>query len=359
MLEMQQQVRWVYRQGLCRATTYFRNLLQIKSGRKAPPPAVQSATVGGARVDIDPDGTVHQKHKPFEITKREDGTVSLQVNSDSWDRIESLIPHMAAAAGVSEDKLLKAISQSEATVIHRRPDPIMFSPQFGGAEAMQSAAKACVVLWSRVVGNAEVQGEAYREVRDFVVNGDDAFLQERTELDGRLLEIGDKVARDFGPAFNLIYVASDDTGRVIGHFTVLNMIGYQMVLAKSGGSADLSIGYLNDPISGKEDRQAEKTFPIPLQWLAHPKYDHNAVNLQMRIGPIMAHYQKIGIDREIVRTMHDIFREQGIKEGDLITSDALKMLSTRLAFHFAGVPYVRRIGPDEMRRKFIKPAKDE
>lgn len=338
---------------------HFRNLLQIKSGRKAPPPAVRGATLDGARVDIGSDGTVRQKKKPFEITKRENGTVSLKINSDSWDGIESLIPHMAAAAGVSEDKLREALAQTEATVIHRRPDPIKFSPLFGGAEAMRSAAKACLILWSRVVGNAEVQGDAYREVRNFVMNGDEAFLQERTELDGRPLEINEQVTRDFGPAFNLIYVASDWDGKVIGHFTVLNMTGYQIVLATSGGSANLSTGYLNDPISGKDNRHAEKAYPIPFLWLARPEYDYAAVNLQKRVGPIMDHHQKVGMEREIARTIHDIFREQGIKEGDMITPDALKMLSTRLSFHFVGVPYKQKIGPDEMRKKFSKPSKDE
>jgi hypothetical protein len=34
--------------------------------------------------------------------------------------------------------------------------------------------------------------------------------------------------RRFGAFFNLVYVRSDDAGRIVAHFTLYNMIGWQV-----------------------------------------------------------------------------------------------------------------------------------
>jgi HNH endonuclease len=336
-------------------TVHLRNLLQIKSGRNAPPPAVRSKTAGNKQAHVSSDGKVRIKQKPFEIKDGENGNKNLQVMAQSWEEIDQQIPNMSRALKISEEKLKENLAQSEASVVTTRPDALMFSLNFGGPDAIRAVAKACMVLWSRSVGTEECRGDAYQEVRNFVVNGDDAFLKNRTELDGRPLPDNGKFIKEFGPAFSYIYVRSDDKGRVIGHFTLLNLTGFQVVLAESGGTPTLSRGYINDPLSRKESRQAENKYSMPVSWLEVPEYDLGGINLQNRLGKIMEHYQKTGTDKEILRIMHDTFRDHGIKEGEAISPNAIKDLSSRIAYHFVGLPLTRKVNKDDMQKRFGAP----
>jgi hypothetical protein len=57
----------------------------------------------------------------------------------------------------------------------------------------------------------------------------------------------DELKGRFGDFFNLIYIRSDEAGRVIGHFTLYlyNVMAWQMVLAESGGTPNLKVGLVS------------------------------------------------------------------------------------------------------------------
>jgi hypothetical protein len=54
---------------------------------------------------------------------------------------------------------------------------------------------------------------------------------------------------EYGPLFNLIYVRSNEDGQVIGHFTLYNLLGWQFVLAESGGTPNRKIALISNPES--------------------------------------------------------------------------------------------------------------
>ena len=124
------------------------------------------------------------------------------------------------------------IVATDMTFTERRPDPIQLQFGFGGSGAIRSAAKSCLVLWATLVGNDEVKGRHYADVRRFITDGDDEFLSTRTFLNSRLYEASDQITAAYGPVFNMMYVKSNKTGRVIGHFTCYNLIAFSVVLAE-------------------------------------------------------------------------------------------------------------------------------
>jgi hypothetical protein len=91
-------------------------------------------------------------------------------------------------------------------------------------------------------GNEEVRAASYDEVRNFIINGDEPFDLNRIHLDSRYIPQSDGLQHNFGKFFNLIYIRSDHAGRVVAHFTLCNVISWQIILAASGGTSDTKVG---------------------------------------------------------------------------------------------------------------------
>jgi hypothetical protein len=135
-------------------------------------------------------------------------------------------------------------------VLERRPDPILLDFQFGGLDMFRSAAKSCLVLWATLVGNEEIIRPCYQHVRQFVLGQRTDFPGgDKTDLDSRIYDFPETITAEHGPAFNLIYVKSDRAGRVVGHFTMYNIIGVSIVLAEAGGSPDRQTALISNPTS--------------------------------------------------------------------------------------------------------------
>jgi len=80
-----------------------------------------------------------------------------------------------------------------------------------------------------------VKGRPYDGIRNYILNDDPSYVAPRTNLDTRLSAAAEKIENQCGPLFNLVYVRSDDAGRVIGHITIYNILAFQVVLAESRG----------------------------------------------------------------------------------------------------------------------------
>ena len=71
------------------------------------------------------------------------------------------------------------------------------------------------------MGNDEVRREHYGPAWCFVVEGDELFNLNHTRLDSRIFNDVEKMKAELGPLFNLIYVRSNDVGRVIAHLFIM------------------------------------------------------------------------------------------------------------------------------------------
>ena len=326
----------------------IRSLLQLPSGSGSLPPTRRNVKAGSETINIEGDGTIRVQSKPFEIVTLPSGAKNLRINAGSFEEIVRLIPSMAAALKMPEERLREQISQHDGLLIERRPDPIRLDFQFGGPEAMRSAAKSCLVLWTILVGNDEVQKCLYDKVRSFILGRDDVFLGTQTDLDSRLLNLPHGVAEAYGPAFNLIYVKSDNTGRVVGHFTLFNLIAFSVVLALSGGQPDRCIALISNPVTGEWSDTIANELDIPFIWLSNPDYDYETTERsRQRFSKIMDYYVSSTRAKQTERIIEDVLKGHGLTKDDHIPKEMAETISseiaTRVACHTFNIPFKKTI----------------
>jgi hypothetical protein len=131
----------------------------------------------------------------------------------SEEHLDEIITHASRKLGVPENDLRAELAQQgNALKVSERLGAVQQEVGLGGPDAVRSAMKACLVLWTTVVGNDEVKSPTYQQARNFVINGGEEFLRSRIHLDSRSYESGGQIKAAYGPLFNLIYVRSDEGG---------------------------------------------------------------------------------------------------------------------------------------------------
>jgi len=291
--------------------------------------------------------------KPFEIRKHADGRFDLRIMARSLEEIDRLVPHIAAALALPEDNLRHQLANGQAMMVEQRPEVVPFNMTFGGSDALRSAAKSCLVLWALKIGNDEVRREPYASVRNFILNGDDRFVRMRTQLDTRALDAIGQIKEAYGPLFNLVYVRSDHAGKVIGHFTIYNVIASQIVLAEHGGVPGQVTGLVSNPFDpGVWSDRAATLFDVPFNWLERPR--HDLPEAQARFSAVMETYFNVFRPKEIERLSSEVFRKHGLGPNDNIPpelrEETINELLRRVAHHAVGLPLVTPITEEELKR---------
>ena len=205
---------------------------------------------GTQKIDTKGDGRLELVDRPFTVKELGNGRWTLQISLDGAnfeEELRRLIPHIAAKLKITEVQLRGLLLGAQPSLISERPGTSGHALALGGPDVLRSIIKASLVLWSTLVGNSELKRAHYDPARRFVVEGDERFNLDRTRLDSRIFEDVDKMKAEFGPLFNLIYVCSDDAGRVIGHFTLYNAVAWQFTLAESGGTPNAKIALISNP----------------------------------------------------------------------------------------------------------------
>lgn len=345
--------------ALAQQVPVIRNLLQLPTGTRSAPPMLRGVKAGRDTLNIKGDGSFRRVAKPFSIKERPDGNADVRIEAHSLEEIEKLIPHIAAALKVPENDVRKQLAQSEVSMIERRPDTVHFSLSFGGQDAIRSAAKACLVLWTTLVGNDETIGAPYDAVRSYIYERNATFNSTRAHLDSRFLECAELVAKKYGPFFNSIYVRSNADGRVVGHFTLYNVIGFQIVLAETGGSPNRRIALISNPLDPViwSDEAAEE-FDIPFEWLDAPDYSDEMKRSLERINSVMKHHFDLSRPKEIERICDDVFRKHGIEENQNIPEElrgpVFNEINLRVAKHALSLPHEEKITTEQMREIFLR-----
>lgn len=345
----------------------LRNQLQLESGTGKSPPSLGRLQAGSETIRINSDGTPELVGKPFVVTPLGDGHFNVQITARSREELESCIPHIAAQMHTTEENVRKKLADASATVVSRRPDAVHLQMSFGGEYECASLLKACLVLWATRVGNDELRSPSYKVAREHVAK----FLDEETsepppmsanvQLDSRPLIHSDILKASYGEFFNLIYVRSDANGRVIGHFTLYNVLSWRFVLAESGGSPDLRVALVSDPLNPStwSDNIADE-IDIPLTWLDSPDFD--VAHSHSRLSAAIARSQRDGMEREIGRIVAAVSQKHGFGPNDPITDPAtlrviMGEVSTRIGHHAANVPFQEVVlgGTILVRAKYATP----
>jgi hypothetical protein len=330
----------------------IRNLFQMKSGSGGTAPMLRKVKAGSQTINVQGDGVLELVTKPFTIEKHPDGRFDLRVTASTLEEMQRYVPNIAASLGISEDLLREQLAQGKASMVEWRPPAAGFGMTLGGPDALRSVAKACLVLWSLKVGNDEVRGAPYAGIRSYILNDDPNYIRTRTNLDTRVFEYAGKLKEHYGPLFNLIYVRSDDTGRVIGHFTAYNLLGHQVVLAESGGIPSQATGLVSNPLNpGVWSDKLAADFDLPFQWLAQPEYSTMAA--KDRFIEMQKIYEAIFRTKEIERLSNSVFSKYGLDQHEVIPEaireQAIGELIDRVARHLVGIPYEVSVTKEELR----------
>jgi hypothetical protein len=332
----------------------LRNLLLFDSGTGKPPPALRSVKAGADTINLKNDGTLELVAKPFTVTPLDNGQFRLEVTARSIEEIAYYLPHMAAHIGCSEEHLLQQFRAAEGRMVSRRPGVVHFHMPLGAGMATRSFVKSCLALWASLVGNAEMKSVAYDAARKFVTDDDEAFFRDRVHLDFRLLPELDRIKMRFGDLFNLIYVRGDDAGRVIGHFTLYNVIAWRFVLAERGGTSSRSIGLISNPVDpGTWSIAGDAGIEIDFAWLNSPDYPDEMIHAQQRLAVALRRSQENALNREIESITRTVFEKHGVTEGEAVTDPALQKkivaeVNQRVAFHVMDLPVEDRLSGEEL-----------
>lgn len=331
----------------------LRNLFGLESGRGNPAPTLKKVQAGRQKINIKGDGELELADKPFTIDDLGDGKYNVQIRARSEDHLTQIVPNLAAALKIPEESLRDQLSAAQASKISQRPGTVHFAPSFGGPDAIRSMVKASLILWSTLAGNDEIRGAQYAAARNFVINGDQVFNTKKTHLDSRAFDEIDRMKSEFGPLFNLIYVRSNDTGRVVGHFTLYNAVAWQFTLAEAGGTPNAKIALISNPLDPSTwSDNAAANFDVPFEWLNSPDYSDEMVRSKARFEAIIKHYFESGTKKVYAKIIEASLKQLGFRPGDLIpqerVGEVIKLAAMRLLYHARGLPFEEKLTPEQI-----------
>jgi hypothetical protein len=204
-----------------------------------------------------------------------------------------------------------------------------------------------------------VRSAPYDAARQFVLNGDEQFSLGRTHIDSRPFVDIERMKAGFGLMFNLIYVRSDEKGRVVGHFTLYNAVAWQFTLAEAGGTPNAKIAVISNPLDPSQwsDRAAED-FDVPFDWLNSPDYSDEFVRSKARLDAVIKYYFELNTPREHARIIDECFKKLGVAPSGAVPADQVwelsKLIASKVTHHWFGLPDEEKLSPeriDEMLKK--------
>ncbi|TYL92607.1 HNH endonuclease [Bradyrhizobium rifense] len=333
----------------------LRNMLQLDSGTGGEPTMLRKIQSGGDVINLMNDGTPELVAKPFSIRKLENGGFELLITTKSVEEIEPYVPHIAAQLRCTEEQVFQILKSTTGSYVERRPETVHHALGFGGPIAVRSAAKSALVLWATLTGSDEVKLPQYDDVRRFITDGDEAFNLTRAHLDSRYLPEATELVRRFGKFFNLIYVRSNESGRVVAHFTLYNVISWHIVLAETGGTPNARIALVSNPLEPAEwsDTIADEV-EIDFAWLDSPDYTDELKRARERLEGALRHHVETQRERELSRIIDAVFTKRGIVgEHELfkdprLWQEIIAEIGHRFALHALGLPYVETVSGEEI-----------
>ncbi|WP_287981356.1 HNH endonuclease [Acidiphilium sp.] len=310
----------------------LRTLLNLSSGDKRTPPPLQEIIDKNQKFFVWPDGRIELRQKPFTIVKRDDGGFDVTIKAKDSEHVDNLIPHVAAAIGISEENLRTQLGRANAREIIQPSPQITRNIAFGGHDPLRSLAKSCLILWNRSGQDSAIKESPFDAVKVFVTNGDKTFLSNKIKLDGRPIPGADILANKFGPIFNLIFIKSDRNGKILAYVGNYNTAYWRIVIADSGGMPNRSVGLVSNPLNPNNwSYLPDFGFDLDISWLETPVIDESSRNPGDSIGTALKDHTEKQREQHIHEMLIDTFRECQISEGSVITEEAIARFSRRFA----------------------------
>lgn len=341
--------------------TLVRNLFEMVSGDGRDAPSLYKVQAGNRKINLLGNGKVTLAGRPFTVEELGEGQFRVEINVQSFDELEAVIPHIVAKTGIAENRLREQLAGAQFTDTQVRPGIISHKYSLGGEDAMRAVAKACLLLWGRKLGNEEAQKPEYDEVRSFIRNGSADFLSARTFLDSRPLARADEVGKAYGPLFNFVGVTSDARGKVVGHFTVYNLLGFQVVLAEGGAAPCKAVSLANNPLDPKIwSDKADEVVSLDADWLEVPSFETD--ECRRRSVAMMESYYRIIGARAVGRIVDRVCASYGFEGDDPIPPEMLnpihEEIAARVAHNIAGLPLTVPVSPEVIARSVLRATKE-
>lgn len=345
----------------------FRNLLQLGSGTGKPPPSLRVANMEGERLVLRPDGTPELVQKPFLVTPRAEGGFDVQITARDEAELARVVPNIAAITGISVDGVWAQLTQNgNGAWTSRRPGSVHQQLSLGGEDSLRSICKAALCLISTATGTVPLRTEAFASVRDFVLAGSPVFNRERGTLDPRRVPNADLLEERFGPIFNLIYVRSNGEGRVVAHFTLYNLVAWQVVLSEAGGPPDLHLALASNPLEPNKWSDAiALEVDASFDWLNAPVRPDALAATQVRMTKALALWQERSQSQLVAQIVSRVFQRHGIADDNAPRRDPTLFqkitdeIADELAHHLVGVPHERLMTPEDLNRLRSEGSPDE
>lgn len=335
---------------LAEQVTELRNLHGLQSGTRDLPPMLRKVRAGNDIINILGDGTIDLKAKPFAITDLDDGNKQLAINVRSYEELLIYVPRIAGALKFTEEQVWDLLETNLSTNVIRRPDgPAHFHIVMGGEDAVRSLTKSCLELWALLVGNDEVRGDIFAAARYFVLNGGAEFSDLCVRMDSRSLEQQNELERHYGDMFNLIYVRSDDAGRVIGYFRVYNFSAWNIVLAEGGATPNKSIALVSNPSNPVEwsDKISDE-IDVGFDWLDAPKTSKDMANVHEKIVSTFRRLDQNASSGQVEKIFREVCDKYGITNTPMniidpkVVQQVTSEIAVRIGCHMMNLPYEER-----------------
>lgn len=339
---------------LAESARHIRMLMGFRSGKRKQPPPVRGVVVRGQPIKLDAGGIPSlDGHPPFTVTEGEQGQIGIEVLLRNQDDLERVLPHLAGRLGVSEGAARQMLVDGKW--VHRTTPIGVVDTQmsFGGPVAIRSMAKACLVLWSRHCGTEEVLRSAYDDIRHYILAGGDDATRRLSRLDLRAWPVDFKVADDFGPFANVVYVTSNSIGRVLGYFRLYGAIGWCIELAAGDGRARDAIGLASNPEApGTWSEALAATHPLSYAWLDASTYGVGFDATTSKLAQMLQQYQRRSTETELGRICESVCRRHGFASDDLIPHDKFAIIIDEISAYaaalFCRIPMHRPMQPNEI-----------
>lgn len=332
----------------------IRNLLQLRSGSGDAPPGLRNIMAGSEKINIGNDGRPKLKAPPFVFTELPDGNVDVKIQVELEEELLRYLPHLAARLRITEDEVKQLVLGGGASNTERRPGGIHHHISLGGEDELRSAAKSCLVLLATKVGTAPLKSDAFADAREFVTTGSETFYKTSVFLDPRELPYAAQLAAQFGEFFNLIHVQSDGNGRVIGHFTLYNMVGWQIILAEKDGPKDVKVTLVSNPLN-PSNWSGRLSVDVPFDFLNTVDNSDRLTRARERLIAMSQRHVDQSRETEIGRIVDSVCARYGVVGDDTpidasYVGDIMAEAFARVGAHAMNLPHEEKISPARLKQ---------
>jgi hypothetical protein len=339
---------------LANSVAVIRNLMRFPDTKRRAPPDIKTKMADGTPIVLKPGAIPELASPPFIITELPNGNRSVELRLRPGQDLASVLPHLAGALGATVEQVERMIRSGTARSVSQRIGTQHHQVSLGGPGPMRSMIKSCLVLWATRFGTTELDKPGYADAKLFALSGDPELSKKVGQLDPRTLPADHPLVTANGPRVNSLWVASDASGRVLGHFRLYNTCAWTFTLCDAGGEPNSSIGMAADPSDPVRWKEFTDSPEVPFDWLAQADPLSGLEAPREALTSMYSAYRDAGSRDEIDRIVERVMEKMGVSEGQQLTPEQQKVfvgeVSQRLAAWTLGLPFEEQLTTGEIDR---------